>query len=53
VEITSGLDQLEAGDTVEGVLRVKSGGKTVEGSFSLRVPEADNSAEAFRYVRHK
>lgn len=53
VEITSGLDQLEAGDTVEGILRVKSGGKTVEGSFSLRVPEADNSAEAFRYVRHK
>ena len=49
VEITEGLDQFQAGDTVQGTLRVKSGGSTVEGDFSFRVPEADKSSEAFHY----
>jgi len=52
VEITSGLDQLQAGNTVQGTLRVTSGGETVEGSFSFRVPEASNTSKAFHYSRH-
>ncbi len=50
VQIIDGLDEFKAGDTVEGTLRVESGGQTVEGPFSFRVPESDNSAEAFHYA---
>lgn len=53
VQITSGLDAFNAGDTVTGTLRVTSGGNTVEGSFSFRVPQADNSTNAFHYSTSK
>lgn len=53
VEITSGLDEFEAGDTVQGILRVTSGGETVKGSFSFRVPETDKSPKAFHYTSYK
>lgn len=53
VQIDSGLEDFDAGDTVRGRLRVTSGGNTVEGPFSFRVPEADNTSSAFHYSTSK
>lgn len=53
VEITSGLSQLQAGDTVRGKLSVTSGGQTVKGSFSFRVPASNSSSSAFHYSAYK
>lgn len=43
VQIDSGLDQLQAGEVVEGSLSVTSGGQTAEGRFSFRIPDPASS----------
>lgn len=49
VTITSGLEDFETGDIVNGTLSVSSGGESAEGSFSFRVPAEDMSTGAFHY----
>jgi hypothetical protein len=51
VRITSGLEDFETGDILQGTLRISSGGESTESSFSFRVPAEDMSANAFHYSR--
>jgi hypothetical protein len=51
VRITSGLEDFETGDILQGTLRISSGGESAESSFSFRVPAEDMSSSAFHYSR--
>jgi len=51
VTVTSGLEEFEPGDVLNGTLEVRSGGQSAEGNFSFRVPAVDNSPDAFHYSK--